>query len=69
MDGCPVADEQAAGVGRPAGEAAGGSYREQVLDEAGHFAFTQLPQRFATLLREQLTYASQPGCRPGPWRA
>ncbi len=34
--------------------AAGGSYREEVLPEAGHFPFTQQPERFATLLAAHL---------------
>ena len=34
--------------------AAGGSYREEVLPEAGHFPFTQQPERFAVLLAAHL---------------
>jgi pimeloyl-ACP methyl ester carboxylesterase len=31
-----------------------GRYREEVLADTGHFAFTQRPERFAALLREHL---------------
>ena len=36
---------------------AGGSYREDVWDGAGHFPFTQEPARFATVLGEHLRAA------------
>ena len=36
---------------------AGGSYREEVWDGAGHFPFTQEPERFANVLAEHLRAA------------
>ena len=38
-------------------EGAGGSYREEIWDGAGHFPFTQEPERFAALLAEHLRAA------------
>jgi pimeloyl-ACP methyl ester carboxylesterase len=35
----------------------GGSYREEVLADTGHFAFTQRPREFATLLHAHLKQA------------
>lgn len=38
--------------------AAGGRYREEVFDDAGHFCFTQRPERFASLLHGHLREAA-----------